>query len=169
MQVRSLLIIVVVNVILLLPLVFAGMSSYRPVRSYKCIRVLDGDTIILQKDEVRIRVRFANIDAPEISQFAISGEPVGLWSKNFLERLVLDKAVRFKSLSTDIYGREIGIIYLKGVNINLKMVRAGHAVYYQYKTSNYYRSSQSQAKIKRLGLWQTKGIIAPWEYRRRSK
>lgn len=169
MQIRSLLIIVVVNVILLLPLVFAGMSSYRPVRSYKCTRVLDGDTVILQKNKVKIRVRFANIDAPEKSQLALSGEPVGLWSTDFLKKLVLNKMVQFKSLSTDLYGREIGVIYLKGVNINLKMVRSGHAVYYQYKTSNYYRSSQSQAKVKRLGLWQTKGIVAPWEYRRRNK
>lgn len=169
MQVRQILIIVVVNVIVLLPFVFAGMSSFRPIRLYKCVRVLDGDTVILENRKRRIRVRFANIDAPEKSQKALSGETVGLWSKKYLESLILKKLVQFESFSTDIYGREIGIIYLKKININLKMVREGHAVYYQYKTNNYYRASQYQARIKQVGLWKTDGIIAPWDYRRRVK
>lgn len=145
------------------------MGSFRPVRSYKCIRVLDGDTAILKNNQEKIRVRFANIDAPEKSQKAFSGEPVGLWSKRYLQNLILDKFVKFKSISKDIYGREIGIIFYRGVNINLKMVRAGHAVYYQYKTSDFYRSSQFQARIMRIGLWKTKGIVAPWVYRRRNR
>lgn len=169
MKIRHLLIIILGYVILLLPIVFAGMSSFRPVRTYHCMRVLDGDTVILQNKKRKIRVRFANIDAPEKSQRALSGEPVGLWSKEFLKTLILHKSVQFQSISTDMYGREIGIISFKGININLKMVREGHAVYYQYKTTNYYRSAQYQARIKRIGLWKTKGIIAPWEYRRRKR
>lgn len=166
MQVRFLLTIVAIS---LLPFVFAGMSSFRPVRTYKCIRVIDGDTIILKKKTTTLRVRLANIDAPESSQKALSGEPIGKWSTFYLKELILNKSVEFESLSKDIYGRQIGLVYLNKININLKLVSSGYAIYYEKQTSGFYRGAQYRARINRRGFWKTQGLLNPSLYRRHKK
>ena len=103
--------------ILLLPMFMAGMSSFRPLRKFKCIKVLDGDTVILKRSNRSIRVRLANIDAPESKQMAFSGEPIGSWSQKFLNKLCLGQIITLESMGTDLYGREIGILYHNGKNL----------------------------------------------------
>jgi micrococcal nuclease len=169
MHFHRLLIIFSVLSILLLPMLMAGMSSFRPLRTYKCLRVLDGDTVILKRSAKKIRVRLAYIDAPESKQLAFSGEPIGQWSKNFLDTLCLNKKVSFKFLGQDLYGRSIGVLYQKGINLNLLMVRAGMAFYYGPKTTHFYRISQYQARMRRVGAWASEGALAPWEYRKQMK
>jgi endonuclease YncB( thermonuclease family) len=50
----------------------------------KVIRVLDGDTIEVLQDKKPVRIRLANIDAPERNRLSGAGQPISL--KAWLQR-----------------------------------------------------------------------------------
>lgn len=169
MHSHRLFIVIIVFSLLTLPFLSSGMSSFKSHRVYNCHKVLDGDTVLLKRAEQSIRVRLAKIDAPEKLQTAYSGEPIGLWSTNFLKNICEGKKVRLEVMGKDMYDRTIGNIYLNQKSLNLVMVRAGMAVSYGYKISWIYKISQHQARVKRLGVWRTEGFIAPRIFRRQKK
>lgn len=145
------------------------MSTHRPIREYRCVDVIDGDTVILKRGAKFFKVRLAFIDAPESEQLAFSGEHIGLMATKFLSSLIKGKKVWFIMHAKDIYGRYVGEIIKNQVSINLKMVRAGMAIPYYYKTKGHYRSSFSRAYEKRLGIWATAGMLNPRVYRKQKK
>ncbi len=127
----------------------------------KVIKISDGDTItILTQQRKQIKVRFYGIDAPELKQ------PYGKKSKQFLANLIAGEVVEVDENGKDRYKRTIGTIYLNGADINAQMVENGYAWAYR-KFSKKYTPQESQAKKQRLGLWQDKEPVPPWEWRRR--
>ena len=78
--------------------------------------IVDGDTL----DINAIRIRLSLVDTPE------RGEPGFKEAKGFVSSLCLDKKgeldVDDGQRRGDRYGREIGIVYCNGVNINEKLV-----------------------------------------------
>jgi micrococcal nuclease len=106
------------------------------------VRVLDGDTAeILTADKQRIRVRLANIDAPEKSQ------AFGQRSKENLTDLIAGKQVDVLDQGGDQYGRRIGRIYVGNTEANVEQVRAGMAwVYTRYNHDPALPVIQAQAR-----------------------
>ncbi|HHX5876444.1 TPA: thermonuclease family protein, partial [Escherichia coli] len=86
----------------------------------KVIRVLDGDTIeVLQdkQDKKPVRIRLANIDAPEKKQ------AFGRWSANQLKALLAAQPVTVTYTQRDRYGRIIGRVFTtKGTDASRFMV-----------------------------------------------
>lgn len=128
--------------------------------SGKVVSIHDGDTITILQDKQQIKVRLFGIDAPELKQ------PYGKKSKQFLANLIADEVVEVDENGKDRYKRTIGTIYLNGTDINAQMVANGYAWAYR-KFSKKYAPQESQAKKQRLGLWQGKESIPPWEWRKR--
>lgn len=92
----------------------------------KVIRVLDGDTIEILQDKKPVRVRLANIDAPEKKQ------AFGSWSTNQLKNLVAGQIVKVTYTQKDRYGRVIGRVYTaNGTESNRLMVQSGAAWVYE--------------------------------------
>lgn len=71
----------------------------------KVIRVIDGDTIVVNVENQETKVRLAAIDAPEMKQ------PGGEESKQWLQKQIGDKDIYLKIVDTDQYGREVAYIY----------------------------------------------------------
>ncbi|WP_206613261.1 thermonuclease family protein [Simplicispira metamorpha] len=90
--------------------------------------VTDGDTItVLVAGHDQVKVRLANIDAPEKTQ------PFGQRSKQVLSDLTFGKAVECNQSGLDRYGRTIAVCSGGGTVISLAMVKAGMAwVYRKY-------------------------------------
>ena len=65
----------------------------------RVIAVMDGDTVLLLRDGKKIKVRLANIDAPE------SDQDFGKESRQALVDRVLKKQVHVNSQAVDNYGR----------------------------------------------------------------
>lgn len=83
----------------------------------RVIRVLDGDTIEVLQDEKPVRIRLANIDAPEKKQ------AFGRRSTNQLKGLVVAQPVTVTYTQTDRYGRIIGHVFTtNGIEANRWMV-----------------------------------------------
>lgn len=159
----------VLFLLLCIPPLSIGLLSYKPYKIYKCVRVLDGDTVILERNKREIKVRLSYIDAPESNQLSFDKKPIGVQSTNFLKKRLLNKYVSFSLKGIDQYGRRLGEIFLNKQSINLEMVSSGHAVPYHLNSIYIYRQAHYRAKIKRLGIWNSGGFIAPTSYRRKTK
>ncbi|MFN5924484.1 MAG: thermonuclease family protein, partial [Pseudanabaena sp.] len=99
-------------------------------------RVSDGDTIAVDCDGEKLKLRFCGIDAPE------SKQPLGKESKALMSKLVEGKQVYVRPIELDRYGRTVAEVEVKSdrkVNqrdyevlfVNAEMVKAGLA--YEYK------------------------------------
>lgn len=146
----------------------------------KVIVVMDGDTILVLRDGHKVKIRLANIDAPEKDQ------PFGNESRESLLELVGKKEVRVETKAVDRYGRIVAVISLKETNINLQQVRrgmawgtsAGNKIYRaapaekapsSYKQPDFPKNSfaevQHQAQTERRGLWSRTDPIHPRDWR----
>ena len=127
------------------------------------VGVYDGDTLtLLTANKKEIKVRLAQIDAPEEGQ-AFSGE-----SKKTLSDLVYKKQVSVNVTDTDRYGRTVGQVSLGKIDINLNQVAKGMAwVYRKYsgKGSNPYYDAEAKPKAAKIGIW-SQAATSPWEWRR---
>ncbi len=138
----------------------------------KITHVTDGDTINVQVDGVRERVRLANIDSPETPGRADRpGQPYAQQAQQALERMVLNKTVRLRCFEQDHYGRNICEVPLdNGKTANQWMVEHGWAWAYTGSGGRYLRDKslvqvQQQAQQKGVGLWQSNNPVAPWVWR----
>ena len=153
----------------LLLLFFVTMAYAAPVIeiSGKVVGVHDGDTLtLLNSQKNAIKVRLAEIDAPELRQ------PYGQKSKQYLSSLVFNKAVYIKVVNVDRYGRTVGRVYFQGRDINREMIASGMAwVYRQYLKDKSLLDIEEVAKSKMVGVWSLsdKDNVPPWEWRKNSK
>ena len=130
--------------------------------TYNVIKVVDGDTIDIETNNSKVRVRLAFIDTMESMKNArakkissncnIDIDDIiedGIDSKHYLMNLILTKEVNIIFYGIDSTGtRQVGEIFLPGdtESINIKMIKHGKAVpYYTYikrfkKDINFYRN-----------------------------
>lgn len=83
--------------------------------------------------------------------------------------MIFGEYVEVKGRKKDSYNRILGTIFLNNENINLKMIRKGHAwAYRRYVTDKKYIQAEKLAKKDKLGLWELpkEQIIPPWKWRR---
>lgn len=85
-------------------------------------RVVDGDTIIVNNESVRM----LGINTPE------KKEKYSAEAKRFLENELLDKEVHlyFGKEKYDLYKRKLAYVYYKNENINKKIIENGFANFY---------------------------------------
>ncbi|EML0402162.1 thermonuclease family protein [Escherichia coli] len=127
----------------------------------KVIRVLDGDTIEVLQDKKPVRIRLANIDAPEKKQ------AFGRWSANQLKALLAGQSVTVSYTQTDRYGRIIGRVFTtNGTDASRFMVQSGAAwVYERYNADESLPALQREAQEQKRGLWADANPVPPWEWR----
>lgn len=127
------------------------------------VGVHDGDTLtLLTTNKKEIKVRLAQIDAPEEGQ-AFSGE-----SKKNLSDLVYKKQITVNVTDKDRYGRSVGQVIVGNVDVNLSQVAKGMAwVYRKYsgKGSSPYYDAEAKAKAAKIGIW-SQQAVAPWDWRK---
>ena len=129
------------------------------------VGVTDGDTLkIVTQDRSELRIRLAEIDAPE------KGQPFSDASKRSLSDLAYNKPASVRVVSIDRYGRVVGRVYVGTLDLNLAQVGRGLAwAYTQYLTDQRISQLEARARKSRIGLWaDTKEPVAPWLFRRAS-
>ena len=115
--------------------------------------VIDGDTIEIGS----VRVRFFGIDAPEKRQtcFTASAIPYkcGQRSTAYLRKMIGSAFVSCEDLGQAKFGRRWGRCFVRDINLQSAMVRAGHARAYRFHSKEYV-VEQQRSKKQRLGIWQ---------------
>ncbi|ENC1606180.1 thermonuclease family protein [Escherichia coli] len=147
-----------------LAIIFSGSLCAAQIQG-NVIRVLDGDTLEILQDKKPVRVRLANIDAPEKKQ------PFGRWSASQLKDLVAGKPVTVQYLQTDRYNRILGRVYTAdGTEANREQIRKGAAwVYPDYNKDYTLPALQRDARALKRGLWADENPVPPWAWRKQNK
>lgn len=126
------------------------------------VGVSDGDTItVLVNEREQVKVRLAEIDAPEKAQ------AFGNRSKQALSALVFGKAVLVVDQGQDRYRRTIGRVYHDNLDISAEQVKQGMAwVYRKYSKDKTLLVFENEAKAAKRGLWVDAEPTAPWDWRK---
>lgn len=115
------------------------------------VRVVDGDTLVLDQ----ARVRLYGIDAPESGQTCARGGldwRCGEWSGAQLRALVAAGPVRCDPRGTDRYGRMIAVCTAGGRDLAAAQVQAGAATAY-LRYARDYAADEARARAAGLGIW----------------
>jgi endonuclease YncB( thermonuclease family) len=130
----------------------------------RVVAVSDGDTFTLQTpDKRQVKIRLAEIDAPE------TGQPYGTKSREALSNLVFGKDVAVAVQTTDRYGRTVGRPSVSDLDVCEEMVRIGAAwVYRQYVMDRSLFAVENEARRAGRGIWSLSEAdnAPPWEWRR---
>ena len=156
--------------ILLVSIAVAFPAGARPEGETIMARVVgvhDGDTITALTPQMEeIKIRLAEIDAPEL------GQPFGQKSKQMLSDLVFQKDITVIKTDTDKYGRTVARLYAGDTDVNRTMVKLGGAwAYMAYLNDDSIPEAEQAAKVAKAGLWalQADQIMPPWQWRREQK
>ena len=127
----------------------------------KIIAVLDGDTVLIRRGGKPVKIRLAEIDAPEKAQ------TFGVTSKQSLSGMVLGKRVKVVSRAVDRYGRLVAHLSVDGLDVNAEQVRRGMAwEYSNFHSNKALVALQNEARKAPRGLWAQDNPTAPWIWRK---
>lgn len=136
-----------------------SMPSY----AHEVIGISDGDTMTLLVGRKPLKIRLANIDAPEKAQ------AYGERSKQSLSDLCWGKDATYASQTVDRYGRTVAVVYCDNIEVNRAQVERGLAwVYEKYNQDASLNDLQKTARARQRGLWADRSPVPPWEFRRGS-
>jgi endonuclease YncB( thermonuclease family) len=159
---------------LILPTAYAEFTG-------KAVSVADGDTITVLRGKEQVKIRLAGIDAPEKKQ------AFGNAAKERMSELVFGKEVRVDDRKKDRYGRTIGRVWVastgctasdcpKTLDAGMALLTGGLAWHYKKyemeqpaEERGQYSFAETEARVKRLGLWHDAKPVPPWEWRRENR
>ena len=142
--------------ILFLGLLFCSMSSA------DTLRVVDGDTIVLNGE----KIRFSGIDAPELKQTCINGDEkifCGKTAKMLLIKKIGNETPECISEGKDAYKRTLAECFVNGESLSVFLVRSGYAFAYR-KYSKKFIEDEEFAKKNNAGMWLME-FEFPWDFR----
>lgn len=183
-------------------ILIASLTSFVSVSSAVMVngtvmRNVDGDTMWVEQGGRRdssegrkpplLKIRMLGIDAPE-SCFPTTGGCVGQghFGNDAKEKLAelapVGTSVRIDSQGIDSYQRTLARVYVKNVDLDLKLIRLGYAIpyiicagercaksFFQKEKVGVYLDACRSARSKGLGVWNPKDPLTemPFEFRLR--
>ncbi|MGV3614902.1 MAG: thermonuclease family protein [Fimbriimonas sp.] len=124
-----------------------------PKDGFPVTRVVDGDTLHLDRNGEDVTVRLLRVNTRERGEWGYKQ------GQSELKRLVDGKRVRLETddEEKDRYGRELAYIFVGPKNINLEMVRSGWSPFYtKYGKGDHaeaFAAAEKEARKAKRGLW----------------
>lgn len=135
-------------------------DSFAQSNLFPVVRVVDGDTIIVDIDGVEERIRLIGIDTPEsVHPDQERNVEYGEIASSFTEEQLEGQYVSLEldAQERDQYGRLLAYVYLDDTMFNETLLEKGHAVVSTYPPNVRYADRfleiQSEARDKEAGLW----------------
>lgn len=151
----------------------------------KVIRVVDGDTIEINYQGQKEKVRLLGVNTPEsVHRDKTRNVPMGTVASDYTNKRLSGKQLILEigDPTRGKYGRLLAYVFIGGQNFNLELVRQGLSPYYtKYGTSVKYdsefREAERLARKDRLNIWGDSTLtriyrqkIAEWkQYYQKSK
>ena len=126
---------------------------------YLCTRVIDGDTIAVEKNGKKEKVRLIGADTPETVHPSKPVEYFGKEASEFTRKNVEGKRVRLEYdwQNRDKYGRLLAYVYIEdGTFLNAEIIRQGYGfayTRYPFKYLEDFREYEREARGNNRGLW----------------
>jgi len=124
----------------------------------KCVKVLDGDTLIIECDNNRRTVNIEGIDAPELNQ------PWGKEVRSFVRDIVRGHNVEVEVLESN-GDTVLARVTVNGVDLSEMLVSRGLAWVPEGSTDSDLVGMGTKAKDLPCGLWMDPEPEPPWEFR----
>jgi micrococcal nuclease len=138
------------NTILIFLITFL-FTSYSYAFEGTVILIADGDTITVVHDGKPEKIRLYGIDTPE------SKQAFGNQVKNFTYAMVYRKSVNVEPVTTDRYGRTVGIVNVDKKCLNSELISKGFDwVYDRYCKKAMcvkWQQLEEEARQSKSGLW----------------
>lgn len=123
------------------------------------VHVIDGDTIIVDRDGEEERVRILGIDAPEVARNGEAGERCADEATALTEALTAGGTVELiadpSQSETDRYGRTLAYVEADGTDVGVELLAAGLAEVYgaapDIARYDHYQNAAAQAEPAECG------------------
>jgi len=138
--------------------------------TYKVVRVVDGDTVVLLVDGKKTTVRLIGVDTPETVDPRKPVQAYGKEASQFLTNLLSGEEVYLEyelgPSKLDKYGRTLAYLYRvpDGLFVNAEIVRQGYGhayVVFPFQHMELFRSYEQRAREAGKGLWASPGLTSP--------
>ncbi len=149
-----------------------GVATSSPIVStdlYQVVRVVDGDTVVVDIEGKKETLRLIGINTPETVDPRKKVECFGIEASAKAKAVLAGQTVRLEADPTqgerDKYGRLLRYVILPdGTNFNKLMVTEGFAYEYIYNGVPYkyqadFRLAQQEARVEKRGLWADRACI----------
>lgn len=132
------------------------------------VRIIDGDSLKVQRDGKIYELRLYGIDTPEYRQ------PYSNKAKQYVRRHIYRQVVHVSEKDIDRYGRIVALVTSGNETINRELVLEGLAWFYprycrEQPLCSELQQLEKKAVKERRGLWRDEKPISPWEWKRRSR
>lgn len=125
------------------------------------VGISDGDTLTAKCPTETIKVRIAEIDAPEKKQ------AFGQRSKQSLSDLCFKSQAEVRPDKKDRYGRTVARVSCNGIDVSQHQTSTGMAwAYTKYLTDQSIKAYETQARAAKRGLWADPEPVPPWDWRK---
>ena len=149
---------IIVGTLAVVLIVAGGALAGQDAMTGKCVKVVDGDTLIIECEKNRRTVNIEGIDAPEIDQ------PWGKEVRGFVRDMVRGEKVEVEVLedSGDTIRARVTV---NGVDLSEMLVSRGLAWGPEDSTDAELVSLGTKARELPCGLWMDPEAEPPWEFR----
>jgi micrococcal nuclease len=146
-------------------LVLAVLCSISFAGEYKVLRVVDGDTIDIDYNGHKERVRLLCVNTPEsVHPTHAKNTPMGKTASLYTKKKLTGKTVDLKfegKKQRGRYNRLLAYVFVDGHNFNVDLVKKGLSPYYtRYGASKAYdqefTKAEQRAKKQHLNIWSQK-------------
>ncbi|OGG85844.1 hypothetical protein A2392_00275 [Candidatus Kaiserbacteria bacterium RIFOXYB1_FULL_46_14] len=136
--------------------------------SYKVLKVIDGDTIVIDIDGTSETVRMIGVDTPETVHPSKAVQCFGVEASDQTKAWLTGQSVKLETDSSqgerDKYGRLLAYVFrADNLFINQKLITEGFAYEYTYnlpyKYQAEFKAAEANARTDKRGLW-AEGVCA---------
>jgi endonuclease YncB( thermonuclease family) len=128
----------------------SAMSQANTEFETRVLRVVSGDTVIVERDGGEVELRIADIGAPQGSQFLAPS------SRTAVDGMVRNRAVRVQVTGVEEGVRIYGRLFAGRLDVARAQVQRGNAwVCWDYALDSELMPVENEAKRHRRGVWRT--------------
>lgn len=129
---------------------------------YPVVRVVDGDTVIVNMRGTSTTLRLIGLDTPEVVDPRKTVQCFGVEASNHAKEMLTGQRVRLEFDASqgalDKYGRTLAYVFLDdGRNFNESMIADGYGHEYTYglpyKYQTEFKDAEKKARERKRGLW----------------
>lgn len=136
------------------------VKSNSRIKDLSVKRVVDGDTVVLEKNGYEYKVRLIGVDTPEsVHLDKNKNTKEGKIASDFTKERLTGKKVdiEFDVKPQDKYGRYLVYLYVDGISYNEVLLEEGMArvmmISPNVKNKELYAQIEKRAKDKKIGIW----------------
>ncbi len=142
------------------PCAAAGQSSDSSKEHFdgRCVKVIDGDTLVIDCEGGKRTIHLAGIDAPELKQ------PMGKEIRKFVRRTVKGQSLEIQMVPSE--GPDSARVFVNGKDLSLFLAELGFAWPAEGSTqTDTIQKVSDRARNHPSGIWINDNPEPPWEYR----